>query len=90
MAFDFAALGFSKEIIEDVDEFTKDYRERLPGLLHGYTEEEKAALHEKEMIPEKQVLCPRCGKELAVYRTRNSHGVRCVSKGCIMLNFRRL
>lgn len=90
MDFDFTALGFSKEMIEAIDEDTKDYRERLPSLLRGYTKEEKSALHEKEEAPQKEVLCPRCGKELIFLRKGNSYMVKCVSRGCIMLNFRGL
>lgn len=53
-----------------------------------YTEEEFAALERKEMYPEEQVFCPRCGKELGFRLFGNSCEVKCPTKGCIKLTVR--
>lgn len=46
------------------------------------TKEEIEAFHEKEMHPEKTVLCPRCGTELRIKYCGNSFEIRCQTEGC--------
>lgn len=48
-----------------------------------YTEKEIAALDKKFEEPEKEVICPRCGKVLIYTQRGNSCEVKCESAGCL-------
>ena len=47
------------------------------------TEEEKKALRIKFDNPQKQVKCPRCGKEIIYEEYVNGIAVKCENKGCL-------
>ncbi len=47
------------------------------------TEEEKKALRIKFDNPQKQVKCPRCGKEIIYEEYPNAIAVKCETKGCL-------
>lgn len=53
-----------------------------------YTDVELTALEEKEINPEKQIFCPRCGEELGFREVGNSCEVKCPTKNCIKLTVR--
>lgn len=56
--------------------------------LARYTDAELAALEEKEINPEKQIFCPRCGEELGYREVGNSYEVKCPTQGCIKFTVR--
>lgn len=55
-----------------------------------YTAEELSALNEKDCHPEKEIICPRCGKALLYEEKGNSSAVTCPTKDCIFESFRGL
>lgn len=56
--------------------------------LARYTEADLSALHKKEMDPEAQIFCPRCGEELEFRSVGSSYEVKCPTDGCIKLTVR--
>ena len=48
-----------------------------------YNEKERKALTEKELDPNKDVICPRCGKLLDFIDGGNWFIVKCPTEGCI-------
>lgn len=48
-----------------------------------YTDQEWEALDEKIMHPEKKVICPRCGNELAYKNYGSAWTSWCLTEGCI-------
>ena len=55
-----------------------------------YTAEDWAALEEKLEIPDKTILCPRCGNEITYEERGNSIAVECKTEGCIFGGLRGL
>lgn len=47
------------------------------------SEREIEVLEDKAHSPQKQVLCPRCGKELYYHEVGNSYEVKCPTEDCI-------
>lgn len=54
------------------------------------TKEERMALRDKLENPQKDVKCPRCGKEIIYERRGNSIAVECKSPKCIYGGLRGL
>ena len=48
-----------------------------------YSKKEIAAIDKKFEQPEKEVICPRCGKKLIYTQFKNSCEVKCESTGCL-------
>ena len=48
-----------------------------------YTQADWDALREKYDHPEKTVICPRCGKEIAWVKRNAGDGVKCPTEGCL-------
>jgi len=58
--------------------------------IRDYTEAEWDALDEKMEYPDRIVLCPRCGNEIAYKELGNSISVHCLSVNCIFGGVRGL
>ena len=58
--------------------------------IRDYTKAEWDALREKMNHPDKTVICPRCGNEIAHEEAGNSVSVYCLSENCIFGGLRGL
>ncbi len=52
-------------------------------MVISYSEKERKALMEKLEAPNKDVICPRCGKRLVYIRKGNSCAVICETPNCL-------
>ena len=76
---------FSVLSIEERNLMLDKMREQKTTCL--YSDEEQNALLEKDLNPEKKVLCPRCGQELKYCPKEFTHTIQCTTKGCIRYPF---
>jgi UDP-N-acetylmuramyl tripeptide synthase len=62
----------------------------VKAKVRDYTEAEWDALDEKMEHPDRKVICPRCGNEIAYEEPGNSISVYCLSENCIFGGMRGL
>jgi len=62
----------------------------VKAKIRDYTEAEWDALDEKMDYPDRVVLCPRCGNEIAYEEPGNSISVYCLTEDCIFGGLRGL
>lgn len=55
-------------------------------MASKYSEKEISAIDEKLCYPDKEVICPRCGKKLLYKEIGNSCRVSCETDNCLMAN----
>ena len=60
------------------------------ATLRDYTKVEWGALRDKMDHPDRTIICPRCGNEIAYEEIGNSISVYCQSENCIFGGLRGL
>ena len=55
----------------------------MVNVRGSLTEVDLMAIEEKEMSPEQDVFCPRCGQCLILQEANTSYTIKCETRNCI-------